>query len=172
MLCLVGRVTLEFWKQQILLLHTTNDGQALFLSGLSVYISTLNPHNRLTRQVLLISPFYRWGTQGSEKAKNWPKVTEITKNRAGRKPRVQLQNTCYKDGRWGRENFDMPVDQWSIMVSRVHAQGIPWQSNGRVSALPLLGAQVWSLVGELRSHKPHGVAKKKKNEDRLSQWTH
>ena len=28
--------------------------------------------------------------------------------------------------------------------------------------LPLLGAQVQSLVGEIRSHKPHGMAKKKK----------
>ena len=28
--------------------------------------------------------------------------------------------------------------------------------------LPLQGAQVWSLVGELRSRKSHGIAKKKK----------
>ena len=34
--------------------------------------------------------------------------------------------------------------------------------------LSLQGAQVQSLVGELRSHMLHGVAKKKKNKNKLS----
>ena len=40
---------------------------------------------------------------------------------------------------------------------------IPWQSSGQDSELSLLGAQVQSLVGELRSCKPHGVAKNLNN---------
>ena len=39
---------------------------------------------------------------------------------------------------------------------------------GLDSALPLQGAQVRSLVGELRSHMPHGKAKKKKEEKKKS----
>ena len=38
--------------------------------------------------------------------------------------------------------------------------GIPWQSSGYDSVLPpVQGARVRSLVGELRSHKPHGTAR-------------
>ena len=37
--------------------------------------------------------------------------------------------------------------------------GIPWWSSGLDSALSLQGPGVQSLVGELRSHKPQGVAK-------------
>ena len=35
-------------------------------------------------------------------------------------------------------------------------------SSGLISTLPMQGAQVWSLAGELRSHMSHGVAKIKK----------
>ena len=37
--------------------------------------------------------------------------------------------------------------------------GLPWRSSGSDSALPLQGAQVRSLVRELRSHMPCDVAK-------------
>ena len=40
-------------------------------------------------------------------------------------------------------------------------QGIPWQSSGQDSVLPLQGAWVQSLVGELRSHMPRSAAKTK-----------
>ena len=44
--------------------------------------------------------------------------------------------------------------------------GIPWLSSGWDSVLPLQGAQVQSLVGELRSCKPCRAAiKKKENYD-------
>ena len=36
--------------------------------------------------------------------------------------------------------------------------GIPWQSSGQDSRIPLQGAQVQFLVWELRSHKLHRVA--------------
>ena len=36
--------------------------------------------------------------------------------------------------------------------------GIPWQSSGQDSRIPLQGAQVQSVVWELRSHKLHRVA--------------
>ena len=42
--------------------------------------------------------------------------------------------------------------------------GIPWQSSGQDTVLPLTGARVQSLFRELRSCKPPGVAKKKKRE--------
>ena len=41
-------------------------------------------------------------------------------------------------------------------------EGISWQSSGLDSVLSLLRAQVQSLARELRSHKPHGVSKKRK----------
>ena len=41
-------------------------------------------------------------------------------------------------------------------------QGLPWQSSGYDSALPLHGAQVQSLVGELESLMLPGVAKRTK----------
>ena len=34
--------------------------------------------------------------------------------------------------------------------------GLPWRSSGQDSVLPVPGARVRSLVGELRSHTPHG----------------
>ena len=40
--------------------------------------------------------------------------------------------------------------------------GIPWWSSGWDSVLSLPRARVQSLVRELRSHKAHRVAKKKK----------
>ena len=40
--------------------------------------------------------------------------------------------------------------------------GLPWWSSGYDSALPLQGAWVRSLVGEIRSCIPCGVAKGKK----------
>ena len=40
---------------------------------------------------------------------------------------------------------------------------ILWWSSGLVSALPLPGAWVWSLVRELKSHKPHGAKNKQTN---------
>ena len=40
--------------------------------------------------------------------------------------------------------------------------GLPWRSSGQDSTLPLQGTRVRSLVSELRSHKPHSVAEKKR----------
>ena len=40
-------------------------------------------------------------------------------------------------------------------------QGPPWQSSGWDSVLPMQGARVRSLVGELRSHMTRGAAKNK-----------
>ena len=39
--------------------------------------------------------------------------------------------------------------------------GLPWWSRGNDSTLPLQGAQVQSLVWQLRSHVPCGTEKKK-----------
>ena len=47
------------------------------------------------------------------------------------------------------------------MDSENQTEGVPWQSSGSDSRLLLLRAQVRSLVGELRSHKLHSVAKKR-----------
>ena len=38
--------------------------------------------------------------------------------------------------------------------------GHPWRSSGEDVVLPLQVVQVQALVGELRSHRLHGVAKK------------
>ena len=40
--------------------------------------------------------------------------------------------------------------------------GLLWPSSGKDPMLPMQGAQVWFLVRELRSHKPHGGVKKNK----------
>ena len=39
---------------------------------------------------------------------------------------------------------------------------LPWWPTGEDSVLPMQWAWVQSLVGELRSDMPHGMAKKKK----------
>ena len=44
-------------------------------------------------------------------------------------------------------------------------EGLPWWSGGKDSALPMQGAQVRSLVRELRSHISCSMAKKKKKKD-------
>ena len=44
---------------------------------------------------------------------------------------------------------------------------ICWELPSGPMKLPLLGAQVWSLVGELRSCMPHSMAKKKERETLL-----
>ena len=59
---------------------------------------------------------------------------------------------------------------WVCRVSREVAtdlpsnrrnQGLLWRSSSCNSELPLQGVQVWSLVGELRSHMLRGTARKK-----------
>ena len=42
--------------------------------------------------------------------------------------------------------------------------GLPWLSSDQDSVLPMQGAWVWSLVGELRSCMLHSLAKKKKSQ--------
>ena len=49
---------------------------------------------------------------------------------------------------------------------RTVLQGIPWQSSGWDSALPLLRAWVQFLVRELRSHKPQVKDKKQTNKQK------
>ena len=50
-------------------------------------------------------------------------------------------------------------------------QGIPWWCSGQKFELPLQGPWVQSLVGELRSRKPCGTAKKKEKRTSLvAQW--
>ena len=48
------------------------------------------------------------------------------------------------------------------MIQKYEIVVIPWWSSGQASVLSLPRAWVQSLVGELRSRKPRGVAKKKK----------
>ena len=50
-----------------------------------------------------------------------------------------------------------------LFTRRSGFRGLPWWSSGWDSMIPLQGAWVWSLVGELRSHMLCGVAKKKKS---------
>ena len=51
----------------------------------------------------------------------------------------------------------------SFLLLKIHiVRVIPWQSSSYNSAL-LKAVWVQSLVGELRTHKPHSVAKKKKS---------
>ena len=45
---------------------------------------------------------------------------------------------------------------------KIGDQGLPWQSSGWDTTLPLQGEWVRYLVGELRSHRPQGVAKNRK----------
>ena len=47
-----------------------------------------------------------------------------------------------------------------LLILKIHIVGIPWRSSGWDSAFSLPRAWVQSLVGELRSHKPRGAAKK------------
>ena len=62
---------------------------------------------------------------------------------------------------WGRSGTqDIP--------ERLVPGGFPWQSSGYDSALPLQEAKVWPLLGEMRSHKPHSMAAKKKK--KLVPW--
>ena len=50
---------------------------------------------------------------------------------------------------------------WTLLASRAAGEGLAWWSSGLDSKLPMQKAQVWSLTGELISHTPHGIAKKK-----------
>ena len=57
--------------------------------------------------------------------------------------------------------FPSSVLDLSIHILENEAERIPWRSSGWDSVLPLQGARVHSLVGELGPHKLHGAAKKK-----------
>ena len=46
-------------------------------------------------------------------------------------------------------------------IKCTQVRGLPWRSSAWDSVLPMQGAQVRSLVGELGSPMLHGVAKKK-----------
>ena len=55
------------------------------------------------------------------------------------------------------------VGSWFNRVNvliRRDMRGLPWQSSSQDSVLPKQGVQVWSLVGELRSHTLCSLAKK------------
>ena len=49
-----------------------------------------------------------------------------------------------------------------LFAKNKSCMGIPWQSSSEDCALSLPSSQVWFLVRELRSHKLHSIAKKKK----------
>ena len=55
-----------------------------------------------------------------------------------------------------------PIYYLLIFMPFKNSSGLPWWSSSWESALPLEGAQVQSLIGELGSCMPRGVAKKKK----------
>ena len=50
-------------------------------------------------------------------------------------------------------------------------EGLPWWPSGKDPVLPMQGAQVRSLVKELRSHISCGMAKKKKKKT-MERFTH
>ena len=50
--------------------------------------------------------------------------------------------------------------------------GLPCWSSGWESMLPMQGVRVWSLVGELRSRKPGGVARKEKKKKKTLKLTY
>ena len=65
-------------------------------------------------------------------------------------------------------NIFKPLNSYCCFAfQKAIIQEIPWRSSGEDLALSLTRARVQSLVGELRSHKLHGVAKKKKKERKL-----
>ena len=49
-------------------------------------------------------------------------------------------------------------DRVNVLIRR-DMRGLPWQSSSQDSVLPKQGVQVWSLVGELRSHTLCSLAK-------------
>ena len=52
-------------------------------------------------------------------------------------------------------------------------EGLPWWTSGKDPVLPMQGAQVRSLVKELRSHISCSMAKKKKKKkERVERFTH
>ena len=57
---------------------------------------------------------------------------------------------------------------FTILRQKNKFDGLPWRSSGWDSVLPLQGAQAPSLVGELRSRKPRGMAKKTKTNKKMS----
>ena len=63
--------------------------------------------------------------------------------------RTHPESSCESAGQGGKEGHLQDM-----------GQGLPWLSRGSDSPLPVQGARVQSLVGELRPHKPHCVAKK------------
>ena len=52
-----------------------------------------------------------------------------------------------------------------VSLSKLPVSGLPWASSSSDSALPLQGVQIWSMVGELRSHMPRGMATTNKQTD-------
>ena len=52
------------------------------------------------------------------------------------------------------------TQQYAYLIKKKHAGDFPGDPEVKIIYF-LLGAQVWSLVWELRSHMPHGTAKKK-----------
>ena len=54
---------------------------------------------------------------------------------------------------------------WGIRTTVKTFEGLPWQSGGKDSAIPMQGARVPPLVRELRSRMPRSSAKKKKKRE-------
>ena len=83
--------------------------------------------------------------------------------------RVQWEGSGGQDCR-SCDRWQVPQSptEWSVTLLVLHFkssnyEGLPWQSSGLDSAVSLQRVWVWSLVRELRSHKPCSVVKKKKS---------
>ena len=62
-----------------------------------------------------------------------------------------------KEGHMNRCSVLLVIRNFQIKTAR---QEIPWWSSGYDSGLPMYGAWVQSLLGELRAHMLHRAAKK------------
>ena len=60
----------------------------------------------------------------------------------------------------GMQNGVATVENSVVVVQKLTRRGLPWRSRGYDSAPPMQGAWVPSLIAELRTYMPRGMAKK------------
>ena len=58
------------------------------------------------------------------------------------------------------QGMQFPPRCFSVRLQHKRNQGLPWQSSGQDSVFLLQGAQIWSLVQEVRSRMPRDAAER------------
>ena len=141
------------WKALSLNTAVITDSQhdeslAVSLWSLKWYLPAFSP-----KLLILFSPLHAWFFRIRSLISTQFRIPSLSHNAALQPCLCEI------------ECMSANVTMWSMYAWRSPQRdhmGLFWPPSSKDSKLPMHGVWVWSLVGELRSHMPHGKKKKKR----------